>query len=83
MRSSDCRARCATRATPRARRRPSRRRSLEAARCELLVGQRLLEHDRAAGVAALENAAGEFDELGVTHLATRARELAGSDGAER
>lgn len=59
------------------------RRPLEAARCELLLGQRLLEHDRAAGVASLENAAAEYDKLGVTHLATRARELAGSDGAER
>jgi class 3 adenylate cyclase/tetratricopeptide (TPR) repeat protein len=51
-------------------------RPLEAARCELLLGQRLLEHDRAAGVASLECAAGEYDELGVAHLAARARELA-------
>jgi tetratricopeptide (TPR) repeat protein len=51
-------------------------RPLEAARCELLLGQRLLEHDRAAGAASLERAAGEYDELGVAHLAARARELA-------
>jgi adenylate cyclase len=51
-------------------------RPLEAARCELLLGQRLLERDRAAGTASLERAAGEYDKLGVTHLAARARELA-------
>jgi class 3 adenylate cyclase/tetratricopeptide (TPR) repeat protein len=53
------------------------RRPLEAARCELLLGQRLLEEDRDAGVASLQRAAGEYDELGVAHLAARARELAG------
>jgi len=52
------------------------RRPLEAARCELLVGQRLLEEDRDAAVTSLLRAAGEYDELGVAHLATRARELA-------
>jgi adenylate cyclase len=51
-------------------------RPLEAARCELMLGQRLLERDRAAGVASLERAASEYDSLGVTHLAARARELA-------
>jgi adenylate cyclase len=54
-------------------------RPLEAARCELLLGQRLLEHDPAAGAASLERAAGEYDELGVAHLAARARELADPD----
>ncbi|MFI4989885.1 MAG: adenylate/guanylate cyclase domain-containing protein [Solirubrobacterales bacterium] len=58
-------------------------RPLEAARCELLLGQRLLEHDRADATASLELAAGEYDELGVAHLAARARELAGSGGANR
>jgi predicted ATPase/class 3 adenylate cyclase len=57
------------------------RRPLEAARCELLLGQRLLESDREAAVLSLQRAASEYDELGVTHLATRARELAGSDAA--
>ena len=53
------------------------RRPLDAARCGLLIGQRLLESDRDAAVQALERAAGEYDELGVAHLAARARELAG------
>lgn len=53
-------------------------RPLEAARCELLLGQRLLETDRAAGVASLRQAAAEYDELGVAHLAQRARDLEGT-----
>lgn len=52
------------------------RRPLEAARCELLLGQRLLEQDRDAALAALTRAAGEYEELGVAHLAARARGLA-------
>lgn len=52
-------------------------RPLDAARCELLLGQRLLEGDREAGVASLQRAARDYGELGVTHLATRAGELAG------
>ncbi|HTU77231.1 MAG TPA: adenylate/guanylate cyclase domain-containing protein [Solirubrobacteraceae bacterium] len=56
-------------------------RPLEAARCGLLLGQRLLEGDRQAAVLSLERAAGEYDELGVIHLAARARELAGSAAA--
>jgi adenylate cyclase len=52
-------------------------RPLEAARCELLLGQRQLEHDPSAAVTTLERAAVEFDELGVAHLAARGRELAG------
>jgi class 3 adenylate cyclase/tetratricopeptide (TPR) repeat protein len=57
------------------------RRPLEAARCELLLGQRLLDSDREAAIVSLERAASEYDELGVAHLAARARELAGSDAA--
>ena len=59
------------------------KRPLEATRCELLLGQRLLEGDRDAAVVSLERAASEYEELGVTHLAIRARELAGSDAARR
>ncbi len=55
----------------------SLRRPLEAARCELLLGQRLLEQDRDAAVVSLRRAASEYDKLGVAHLAARARELAG------
>jgi tetratricopeptide (TPR) repeat protein len=58
-------------------------RPLEAARCDLLLGQRLLEDDREAALVSLEQAANEYDELGVIHLAARARELAGSDAARR
>ena len=59
----------------------SLQRPLEAARCELLLGQRLLEHDRAAGIASLQQAATEYDELGVAHLVQRADELARPAGA--
>jgi len=52
-------------------------RPLDAARCELLRGQRLLEHDPQEAVASLARAAAEYDTLGVAHLASRARELAG------
>jgi class 3 adenylate cyclase/tetratricopeptide (TPR) repeat protein len=58
-------------------------RPLEAARCELLLGQRLLEQDPGAAGASLERAASEYEALGVTHLAARARELAGASGARR
>ena len=57
-------------------------RPLDAARCRLLLGQRQLESDRAAGVATLQRVAGEYETLGVAHLAARARELAGA-GATR
>jgi class 3 adenylate cyclase len=50
-------------------------RPLEAARCELLLGQRLLEEDRDAAVASLQRAAREYERLGVAHRAARAREL--------
>jgi class 3 adenylate cyclase/tetratricopeptide (TPR) repeat protein len=58
-------------------------RPLEAARCQLLLGQRQLEHDQTAATATLERAASEYAALGVTHLAARARELAGVSIAER
>jgi class 3 adenylate cyclase/tetratricopeptide (TPR) repeat protein len=54
-------------------------RPLEAARCELLLGQRLLQDDRGAAVTSLKRAASEYEELGVAHLAARARELAASN----
>jgi tetratricopeptide (TPR) repeat protein len=50
-------------------------RPLEAARCELLLGQRLGEVDPAAGEEALTSAAAAYERLGVGHLAQRAREL--------
>ncbi len=58
-------------------------RPLDAARCQLLFGQRLLESDRGSGALALERAALEYDELGVIHLALRARELAGAEADRR
>jgi class 3 adenylate cyclase/predicted ATPase len=58
-------------------------RPLEAARCELLLGQRLLEDDRQAAITSLERAASEYEQLGVAHLATRARELAASEQGVR
>jgi hypothetical protein len=51
-------------------------RPLDAARCELLRGQRLLEHDHREALASLSRAAAEYDTLGVAHLARRAREIA-------
>jgi hypothetical protein len=51
-------------------------RPLDATRCELLRGQRLLEHDHSAALASLSRAAAEYDTLGVAHLASRAREIA-------
>jgi tetratricopeptide (TPR) repeat protein len=50
-------------------------RPLEAARCELLLGQRLRETDSAAAAEALEAAGAAYDRLGVPHLAARARGL--------
>ncbi|MCW3032804.1 MAG: adenylyl cyclase class-3/4/guanylyl cyclase [Solirubrobacterales bacterium] len=58
-------------------------RPLEAAWCQLLLGQRLLEDDPTAGAKSLEQAASEYDGLGVTHLALRARELAGKHSSNR
>lgn len=55
-------------------------RPLDAARCELLRGQRLLEHDHREALASLSRAAAEYDTLGVAHLARRARDIAGTPG---
>jgi class 3 adenylate cyclase/tetratricopeptide (TPR) repeat protein len=52
-------------------------RPIDAARCELLRGNRLLEADEAVAAVALEAAASSFDELGVAHLAERAHALVG------
>jgi tetratricopeptide (TPR) repeat protein len=53
-------------------------RPLDAARCELLRGQLLAGSDEAGSRAALHAAAERYEELGVAHLAERAREpLAG------
>jgi tetratricopeptide (TPR) repeat protein len=51
-------------------------RPLEAARCRLLAGQVLREHDPERSRALLEEAAAECERLGVPHLAERARALA-------
>jgi class 3 adenylate cyclase/tetratricopeptide (TPR) repeat protein len=50
-------------------------RPLDAARCELLLGQRSRELDSAVSEEALTAAAAAYERLGVKHLATRAREL--------
>jgi tetratricopeptide (TPR) repeat protein len=50
-------------------------RPLEAARCELALGRRLLESDPDAACSALKDAATDYERLGVAHLAGRAREL--------
>jgi class 3 adenylate cyclase/tetratricopeptide (TPR) repeat protein len=52
-------------------------RPLDSARCELLRGDRLRDSDPDAAGDALEAAAAAFEELGVTHLAERARERVG------
>jgi adenylate cyclase len=51
-------------------------RRLDAARCQLLFGRRLLEQDPRAAGQALAQAAALYDELGVKHLSDRSRELA-------
>ena len=56
-------------------------RPLEAARCALLLGQRGIEHDRERALVALDQAAAEYDQLGVEHRAALARELAGATAA--
>jgi class 3 adenylate cyclase/tetratricopeptide (TPR) repeat protein len=50
-------------------------RPLEVARCEMLLGRRLLEHDPDAAAEALERSAAAYDELGFARLAARARGL--------
>jgi class 3 adenylate cyclase len=51
-------------------------RPLEAARCDLLAGQLLLEAEPDRGRDLLDAAASEIEQLGVPHLASQARELA-------
>jgi class 3 adenylate cyclase/tetratricopeptide (TPR) repeat protein len=54
-------------------------RPLEVARCELLLGRRMLEQQQnGAAAEALGEAAALYEQLGVSHLAARARELAAS-----
>jgi hypothetical protein len=50
-------------------------RPLDAARCELLLGQRSRGVDAAVAEEALAGAAAAYERLGVNHLAARAREL--------
>ncbi|HEY4427772.1 MAG TPA: adenylate/guanylate cyclase domain-containing protein [Solirubrobacteraceae bacterium] len=50
-------------------------RPLDSARCELLLGERALEVDAAAGAEALRAAAAAYERLGIHHLAASAREL--------
>ena len=50
-------------------------RPLDAARCVLLRGTRLRDVNAEAAATALRGAAATFEELGVRHLAERAREL--------
>jgi tetratricopeptide (TPR) repeat protein len=51
-------------------------RALDAARCELVIGHRLRDHDPGAASEALAAAAAAYEDLGVEHLAARARALA-------
>src|ERR687895_727444 len=51
-------------------------RPLEATRCRLLAGRALAGHDAGRSRELLEGAAAESEQLGVAHLAQRARELA-------
>jgi tetratricopeptide (TPR) repeat protein len=53
-------------------------RPLDAARCELLIGQRLREQEPAAAADALQAAAKSYETLGVHHLAQGARAMAGA-----
>jgi hypothetical protein len=50
-------------------------RRLEMARCDLLLGRRLIEQDPDAAAEVLARAADAYDELGVSHLAERSRAL--------
>jgi class 3 adenylate cyclase/tetratricopeptide (TPR) repeat protein len=52
-------------------------RRLDVARCELLLGRRLLSDDPQMGADTLGRAAAMYEELGVRHLADQSRELAG------
>jgi len=51
---------------------------LDAARCEELRGRRLAEDDPDAARKAFDSAAQRYEQLGVGHLAERARELVAS-----
>jgi tetratricopeptide (TPR) repeat protein len=51
-------------------------RPLDAARCELLLAEGLLQSDGEGALQALERVAADYDSLGVAHLAARAREIA-------
>jgi hypothetical protein len=50
-------------------------RRLDVARCDLLLGRRLREHDHDSAGEILARAAAAYDELGVHHLAEQSREL--------
>ncbi|HEX7609548.1 MAG TPA: hypothetical protein VF380_02645, partial [Solirubrobacteraceae bacterium] len=50
-------------------------RRLEAARCALLLGRRILDVDREGAARVLDGAAATFEEIGVEHLAGQARDL--------
>jgi class 3 adenylate cyclase/tetratricopeptide (TPR) repeat protein len=50
-------------------------RRLDVARCDMLLGRRLLEQDLEAAGEVLARAAATWEELGVAHLAERSREL--------
>jgi hypothetical protein len=50
-------------------------RRLDVARCELLLGLRLRDHDAPGSAVAFRSAAAAYEELGFAHLASRAREL--------
>jgi class 3 adenylate cyclase/tetratricopeptide (TPR) repeat protein len=58
-------------------------RPLETARCEMLIGRRLLEQGEDEGREVLSTAATLFERLGVAHLAVTARELAAADAGVR
>jgi hypothetical protein len=51
-------------------------RVLDAARCSLLMGESLQDEDPAEAASALDSTAERLEELGIHHLAQRARELA-------
>jgi predicted ATPase/class 3 adenylate cyclase len=50
-------------------------RRLDVARCEMLLGRRMLEQDAEAAAQTLQRAAAKYDELGFAHLAERTRRL--------
>jgi tetratricopeptide (TPR) repeat protein len=50
-------------------------RRLDVARCELLLGLRLRDHDASGSAVALTSAATAYEELGFAHLASQAREM--------